>query len=98
MLGMGMASINSMLGSRGQGHVQQLHGTVFLGLKTVFSRLKHDAHMRSEGGAELWEMTMLSQLCLLAVTVTIVTLVTPVAVPIMWNKIEGSAAAKEPNQ
>jgi hypothetical protein len=43
-------------------------------------------------------MTMLSQLCLLAVTVTIVTLVTPVAVPIMWNKLEGSAAAKEPNQ
>jgi hypothetical protein len=42
-------------------------------------------------------MTMLS-LCLLAFTVTIATLVTPVAVPIMWNKIEGSAAAKEPRR
>lgn len=41
---------------------------------------------------------MLSQLCLLAVAVAIATLVTPVAVPIMWNKIEGRAAAKGPNQ
>ena len=71
---------------------------MFSSLKTVFSGLKHDAHMRVRGAPDCWEMTMLSQLCLLAVTVTIVTLVTPVAVPIMWNKIEGSAAAKEPNQ
>ena len=42
-------------------------------------------------------MTMLS-LCLLASTVAIVTLAMPVAVPIMWNKIEGKAAAKEPIQ
>jgi hypothetical protein len=36
-------------------------------------------------------MTMLS-LCVLAIAVSIATLVTPVAVPIMWNKIEGRAA------
>ena len=42
-----------------------------------------------------WEMTMLS-LCVLAIAVSIATLVTPVAVPIMWNKIEGRAAAKGP--
>ena len=44
-----------------------------------------------------WEMTVLS-LCVLAIAVSIATLVTPVAVPIMWNKIEGRAAAKGPNQ
>ena len=73
--------------------VTQLHGT-------VFSRLKHDAHMRAREAQQRcskWETTMLS-LCLLAFTVTIATLVTPVAVPIMWNKIEGSAAAKEPRR
>jgi hypothetical protein len=37
-------------------------------------------------------------LCALAIAVAIATLVTPVAVPIMWNKIEGKAAAKEPIQ
>jgi hypothetical protein len=36
-------------------------------------------------------------LCALAIAVAIATLVTPVAVPIMWNKIEGRAAAKGPN-
>jgi WD40 repeat protein len=30
--------------------LQQLHGTVFLRLKTVFSRLDHDAHMTLAGG------------------------------------------------
>jgi hypothetical protein len=70
---------------------------VFLRLKTVFSRLDHDAHMRPVGGLLWWEMTMLS-LCLLAFTVAIVTLITPVAIPIMWNKIEGKTAAKGPNQ
>jgi hypothetical protein len=38
-------------------------------------------------------MNMLS-LCLLAFSVAIATLVTPVVVQIMWNKIEGRAAAK----
>ena len=49
--------------------------------------------MRPVGGLLWWEMTMLS-LCLLAFTVAIVTLITPVAIPIMWNKIEGRAAAR----
>jgi hypothetical protein len=53
--------------------------------------------MRPVGGLLWWEMTMLS-LCLLAFTVAIVTLITPVAIPIMWNKIEGKTAAKGPNQ
>ena len=37
-------------------------------------------------------------LCLLAFTVAIVTFVTPVAVAIMWNKIEETAAANEPRR
>ena len=37
-------------------------------------------------------------LCLLAFTVAVATLATPVVVPIMWNRIEGRTAAKGPNQ
>jgi hypothetical protein len=81
----------------GRSEIQQPHGTVFLRLKTVFSRLMHDAHIEAGGRPRAWEMTMLS-FCFLAFTVTIATLVTPVAVPIMWNKIEGSAAPKGLNQ
>jgi hypothetical protein len=39
------------------------------------------------------DMTMPS-LCLLALTVAIATLATPVVVQIMWNKIEGRTVAK----
>ena len=56
----------------------------------------NDAHMRKEACCR-WDMIMLS-LCLLAFTVAIATLVTPVVVQIMWNKIEGRTAAKGPNQ
>ena len=37
-------------------------------------------------------------LCLLAFTVAIATLVTPVVVQIMWNKIEGRTVAKGLNK
>src|SRR5262245_4997411 len=78
--------------TRGRSKIQQLHGTVFLHRKTVFSGLKCHAHMRLQACCR-YEMTMLS-LCLLAFTVAIATLVTPVVVQIMWNKIEGRTVAK----
>lgn len=60
---------------------------------------KHDAHMMPEaprnspGEARRKDETMLS-LCLLALAVIVVTLVTPVAVPIMWRYIEAPVLAR----
>jgi hypothetical protein len=59
---------------------------------------KHDAHMmpeapRNSPGEARRKETMLS-LCLLALAVIVVTLVTPVAVPIMWRYIEAPVLAR----